>query len=111
MSRIFALIVVVFVVALFFGMRDGKERKFERMQRSMIHGCVDGAVKQMPADTAQKYCDCTIGRLVKDNGYEKLDANIHADPSGNPAWLNAQMQRDAQECAASLGMQMSFPNR
>jgi hypothetical protein len=104
MPRIIALVVVVFAVALFFGMRDGKQHRFERMQRSMIHGCVDGAGQNLPPATAQQFCDCTIGKLVEDNGYEKLDASLHADPAGNPPWLNEQMQRDAQQCAASLGL-------
>ena len=111
MSRIFALIVVVFAVALFFGMRDGKQRKFERMQSSMIHGCMDSAGRGLPPDTAQKFCDCTINQLVKDNGYEKIDQAMKPNPADNPAWINEQMQRDAQQCAASLNVQLSFPNQ
>jgi hypothetical protein len=107
----FVLLLLVFAAGIFFGMKDGKERKFERMRKTMIRACMDSSARagpDLPHEAAQAFCDCTIGKLTKDHGYEELDRAFVADPAGQPAWLKKELQGNARTCADAQGIEITF---
>jgi hypothetical protein len=78
------------------------------MHAAMIRGCVDSAGPSLPAGTAQAFCDCTIGRLTKEHTFEELDKAFDDDPARRPTWVKEQSQRNARQCADSLGLEITF---
>lgn len=108
MRNVLLLMTITFVVAVFFGMKHGKEKKVERMRVAMVHGCQDGYTAQgIPGDTAQSLCGCVVDKLIKDHGFEELDKVMDEEVSQQPPWVRKEGVANAQQCATSLHLQVS----
>ena len=110
-GRLLAVVVLVFAAGLFFGMKDGKSGREKVVRMSMVHGCQDtNADKGLPAETTSAWCECTIDKLLAKHGYKKIDRSIPEDPAQMPAWLVRDMRGSAEQCAAEMDLEITFPN-
>jgi hypothetical protein len=108
--KLLGVMLLVFAAGMAFGMKDGRTGREKVIRMSMIHGCEDGAAKGLPEGKSTAFCECTIDKLIKDHGYKKLDRSITADPAQQPAWLVRDMRGNAQQCAADMGVEITFEN-
>ena len=113
MGRLLGVVLLVFAAGMFFGMKDGKSKSGREkvVRMSMIHGCRDtNADLGLPAETISAWCDCTIDKLLDKHGYKKIDRSFPEDPAQTPAWLLRDMRSSAEQCAAEMDMEITFPN-
>jgi hypothetical protein len=106
MRNLLALVALVFVAGLVFGMIDGRTTTPEKMRRVLVKECVDENASRLRSDRADAFCGCMVDKLMTDHTFEELKVALRTE-GPTPSWVKEEHLRDARQCAARLELQIN----